>query len=506
MISKVDSIASLYGAQSKVVPVTEGANASPSLSSLIQGKIASATVEGNPSQNIFTLKLAGQSFNVQSQLPLQKGEQVQFQVLRTEPVLELQKVDPALPAQIRQNLSLVGEVIDVKPLLQNLQSSFYTTAKSSPLSQLLQPLLTPSSQGNAQASLQALPSALQQAGVQQLGLQQVGVQSLNGTALQQLLDQGSYEAKATVLSNLGQDTKLIRIGGETYPLHGPLRTAVGDTQTLRLQSLQPTVNFFPVDGGGSVDKSIALLLQTPAQSLPALARALQLPVFTGLDLLHQSQQQLLETLRNMKPASLQTPGAGEVLKTALEQLGMRSEALVASGREKEAAGQLKSVLADIAGIFKGQDEISATASRLLATIENSQLLQAHFQNENSILFPLFFSFLEQGYLSVDRDGTRENKEDVDSKEDLACTVHLKMEGLGNIRIRCVQNKEAVRVAFFLDSQEKVEFVESFAGELTSSVSSAPLLSLSFATGAESPGVALIQNVLAAEQPILNTSV
>lgn len=504
MISKVDSIASLYGIQSKAVPAVEGTG--PLLSSLIQGKIASATVEGSPAQNIFTLKMSGQSFNVQSQVPLQQGEQIQFQVLRTAPVLELQQVDTGIPAEIRQNLNLAGEILDLKPLLQNLQSSFFTAPKSSPLSQLLQPFVAPgtTASSDTQASFQALASALQQVGGQQAGLQQAGVQQVNSGALQQLLDQGGYQTKATVLSDLGENTKLIRIGGETYPLFGPLKTAVGETETLRLQSLQPTVNFFPVDGGGAVDKNILLLLQAPDQSLPALVRALQLPVFTGLDLLGQSQQQLLQTLRDLKPATLQEPGAGEILKSSLEQLGVRSEALVAGGRGQEAAGQLKTVLADIARIFKGQEEISAPADRLLATIENSQLLQAHFKNENSILFPLFFSFLEQGYLSIDRDSAQEDQEGSDPKAYLACTLHLNMEGLGDIRIRCVQSKEAVRVAFYLDSQEKVDFVESYGDELVESVSSVPVLSLTFATGAESPGGALIQNILGAEQLILNT--
>ncbi len=495
MISKLDSIASLYGLPTKAVASTEAAQLS--IASLIQGKIASATVLDNPSPNIFTLKFGGQSLDVQSQLPLQKGEQIQLQVLRTEPVLLLQKVETALlPAQIRQSLSLAGEVIDVKPLLQNLQNSFFTAPKSSPLLQLLQPQLGPGA--TASPTLQASSQPLQS------GLQQLGGQPLSGGALQQLIRQGSYEATATVLANQGAESKLIRIGGETYPLFGPLKAEPGESQLLRLQSLQPTVNFLAVDSGGGVNKNIPLLLQAPDQSLPALVRALQLPIFTGLDLLQNPQQQLLKTLADLNPAKLQEPGAGVILKSSLEQLGIRSESLVAKGRAHEAAGQLKTVLADIARIFQGQKEISVPASRLLATLENNQVLQAHFQNGNNLIFPLPFSFLEQGYLSVDQDGGQD-REGLESAKDLSCTIHLNMEGLGNMRIRCVQNKEAVRVAFFLDSQEKVDFVASHGDELVEGVSSAPLLSLSFAKGVDSPGAALIQNVLAAEQGIVSTS-
>lgn len=496
MISKLDSIASLYGIPTKAVASTEVAPLS--IASLIQGKVASATVLDTPAPNIFTLKFGGQSLDVQSQLPLQKGEQIQFQVLRTEPVLLLQKVDPGLlPAQIRQTLSLAGEVVDVKPLLQNLQSTFFTAPKSSPLSQLLQPQFGPGT--SASPTLQVSSQILQS------GLQQLGGQPLSGSALQQLISQGSYEATATVLASQGAESKLIRIGTETYPLYGPLKAEPGESQLLRLQSLQPTVNLLAVESGGGVNRNSPLLLQAPDQSLPALVRALQLPIFTGLDLLQNSQQQLLHTLASLKPAKLQEPGAGEILKSSLEQLGIRSESLVAKGRAQEAAGHLRTVLADITRIFQGQKEITVPAHRLLATLENSQVLQAHFQNGNNLLFPLPFSFLEQGYLSVEQDGGQGHAGGESANKDLSCTIHLKMEGLGNVRIRCVQNKEAVRVAFFLDSQEKVDFIASHGDELVEGVSSAPLLSLSFAKGVDSPGAALIQNILAAEQGIVSTS-
>lgn len=93
----------------------------------------------------------------------------------------------------------------------------------------------------------------------------------------------------------------------------------------------------------------------------------------------------------------------------------------------------------------------------------------------------------------------------ETQENFSCTLHLTLEGLGNVRVRCVQGDESVRIAFYLDSQETADFVSSFQDELKENISSAPLLSLSFASGAGSPGSALLQQMLPPKQPMLDTS-
>lgn len=511
MITKLTSIASLYGSQGKAVQ--PGEKVLPSIPSLATGKIALATVVEGMGQNTFMLETADARFTVQSNLSLVKGEQIQFQVLSTNPVLELQKVDLGLPAQIRQNLSLAGDAINVKPLLHNLQTTFFAAVKDFPAI----PVVSLNTLGQATAPPVApqVASQVAQQIVSQLALQTTSqtapqaaqsiLQKMDAGAVELLIRQGNYTVQATILGTQGENTKLIRIGGETYPLHGPLAAKPGESKVLQLQSLQPTLNFLPVGEGGVVNKEAQpLVLNAQDQALPALVRALQLPLFTGVDLLRPPQQQLLLNLQNINPADLQEPGAGELLKRNLAQLGLSSEALVARGRGREAATQLKSVLAEIIKIFRGQEEISSSASRVLTTLENSQFLQANIQNENSILFPLPFSFLEKGYLTVDQDGGQPG-EGKEAEDDISCTMHLSLEGLGDIRIRCVQGKNATRIAFFLDSQEKADFVSTFGDKLTESISSAPLLSLSFASGAGSPGTALLQKLLPNEEPLFSTS-
>jgi hypothetical protein len=468
MITKLNPVASLYGLQSKgIQPEGKFPLAIPQLE---PGKILSATVAESRGQNIFMLETRNLQFAVTSKIPLVKGEQIQFQVVRTTPVLELQKIDQVSPLQNLQSLSLTGDVVNVKPLLQNLQNSYFA------------PQATATGQQTAQPTLQKMD---------------VG-------QLDKLIHQQNFTVKATVLENLGDNKSLVRIDGETYTLNGQVSVKTGESQVLQLQSLQPTPSFFPVNNQGVVDKSQPLLLSTESQTLPALVRALQLPLLTGLDMLQPTQQKLLYSLQNLQPAQLQEPGAGELLKTNMEQLGLRSEALVAHGKGEEAATQLKSVLAEIVKIFQGQERISSSAHHILATIENSQFVQTNLQPENGLLFPLPFSFLEKGYLLVDQDGEQQDTRDETQKK-FSCTLHLALEGLGNVRVRCIQDMESVRIAFYLDSQETADFVSTFQNELKEKISSAPLLSLSFASGAEPPGSALLQMILPGKHPILDTN-
>ncbi len=484
MIPKLPPNASLYGPQARVVQ-TEGKSL-PVNPYLETGRTISATVVENRGQNMFMLEAAGARFPVQSDLPLVKGEQIQFRVMATNPVLELQKIDSSLPAQIRQSLPLAGEVIDVKPLLQTLKNTLFSSAK--PLQTTLAAPAETAVQGTATTAQVTSPI----------------LQKMESGAVEQLIRQGNYTVKAVIVENQGENKTLVRISGESYVLQGRMEAVPGESKVLQLQSLQPTVSFFPVSGQGVVNNSQPLLITAQDQALPALIRALQLPLFTGFDTLGPKQQQLLNSLQNLQPTQLQDPEAGTLLKNNLEQLGLRSEAMVAQGKGQEAAVQLKSVLAEIARVFQGQENISATANRLLATLENSQLMQASLQNENSILFPLPFSFLEKGYLVVEQEGGQQG-ENENGEENYSCTLHLSLEGIGNVKVRCIQSKESIRIAFYLDSQEKADFASSFGDELQENISSAPLLSLSFATGADSPGSGLLKKIISAEQAVFSTS-
>ncbi len=492
MIPKIPSSPSLYGAQATSTGV---GGLIPGQLQFIPGKIFSATVMESHGQNSFTLKAGDLQFSVQSSLSLAKGEQFQVQILRSDPVLELQKVDSGLSAQIRNSLSLVAEAINVKPLFQSLQSSLFPS---------------PELQGSGSSlpvtlALLSLSATVQQQPAAQQQNQHAALQKLDSIVLAEMVRQGDYRVQAIVVEKVGTDSTLFRINGESLVLEGRIGADAGQTKVLHLQSLQPVVTFLPVNTEGNVNKNQPLVLAKEGQSLPALVKALQLPLFTGLDRLQATQQQLLHNLQSFKPEELQKPGSGEILKSNLEHLGLRSEALVAAGRSQEAAGHLKTVLAEVMKVFQGQEDISGAAGRLLSILENSQLLQLNLQNPNNLLFPLPFSFLEKGFLMIEPQEEKQSSQEQEY-DTYTCTLHLSLEGLGNVCVRCAQSKESVRIAFFLDSEEKAGFVSGFGEELEQRISSVPLLALSFSSGAESPGNALLQNILKKDQSAFSTYV
>lgn len=447
--------------------------------------MVSATVLEQRGPHMFTLEAGGQRFVVQSELPLQRGDKIQVQVLQTTPVLELKRVAPTLSLQVRQGLALAGEIVDVAPLLDSLRNTFFAPVT---------PLQGPSG-GSRIVALEALLRLVQGPSS--------ALQAMDSAALEQLPRQGNYGVSATIMEHHQNGDTLVRIEGASYRLSGPLRGALGDQKRLQLETITPQLSFVALGADGTLDRSQPLLLASPNQALPALFRALQLPLFTGLDLLQAPQQQLLDGLQELSPGNLRGTDAGELLKRRLSQLGLASESLVGQGRAREAATQLKSLLAGIMRVFHGQEDIRSKAGHLLATLEHSQMIQANLTSEQPLLFSLPLSFLEKGYLLIEREqGQQEGQAPGD--EDLSCTLHMTLEGLGNVRVRCSQGQGAVRIAFFLESEQKAQFVARFGGQLKESITSVPLLSLSFASGAESPGTALLQKILRPEQTILET--
>lgn len=138
MINKLAPIASLGGRQ--INPGQLGER-SPLVPQLETGKILSATVVESRGKDVFLLETAGTKFSVQSGVPLNKGEQIRFQVVSTNPVLELQKVENPLPTQMRRTLPLIGEPVNLSSLLRNLQTTFFLVLNQALDNQLCREML-----------------------------------------------------------------------------------------------------------------------------------------------------------------------------------------------------------------------------------------------------------------------------------------------------------------------------------------------------------------------------
>lgn len=167
---------------------------------------------------------------------------------------------------------------------------------------------------------------------------------------------------------------------------------------------------------------------------------------------------------------------------------------------------MKEALSEVVRQFKNMEEITSQARRLLATLEVSQFAQLKMEAENSQLFPLPFSFLEKGYLLVEQQGKKaEGGEEKDFFEALF-SLHLSLNGLGEVEVAFFQSHEGIRIRFQLNSSEKAEFVSGFADELKEAVSSHAVLGLTFTKGAEDPGTTLLKRISGEENAMFEVRI
>lgn len=84
------------------------------------GQLLKATVVESIRSDLYSLDINGSRFPAQSKTPLSIGQTLQLQVLSTEPQLELKIADNTINQFVGKSLTLVGNNIDLAPLMQAL--------------------------------------------------------------------------------------------------------------------------------------------------------------------------------------------------------------------------------------------------------------------------------------------------------------------------------------------------------------------------------------------------
>lgn len=87
-----------------------------------QGQLLRAIVLQAKSDTLFSLDIDGNRLTAKSEAPLQVGQQLQLQVLKTTPQIEFKIVSDTLNQFIGRSITLVGKNIDLTSLFQNLQT------------------------------------------------------------------------------------------------------------------------------------------------------------------------------------------------------------------------------------------------------------------------------------------------------------------------------------------------------------------------------------------------
>lgn len=195
---------------------------------------------------------------------------------------------------------------------------------------------------------------------------------------------------------------------------------------------------------------------------------------------------------------------GERLQQLARSLGLDLEAQLAAGKGGQAAATLKATLLEVGRMLDDKDGPLAESIRpLLQGLELFQLSQVRLEQQGMFLVPLLLPFLQRGYLLA-----RERAPSAPGEPEppQLISLHLALQGLGDLRIDLLQDAQGLHLRFVCDEPGKAEFVAGFQQELKQSLEPFGLEGLSFAAGAESPAKALIRKLLPEGNGVLDTRV
>ncbi len=239
--------------------------------------------------------------------------------------------------------------------------------------------------------------------------------------------------------------------------------------------------------------------------LSSLLQTLQLPPNPAIEALTTTSRQVLENFSALQQRPLSGKEGGEVLRQMIDTLGLQMEARFGKGLKGEETGSLKAALLEVIHLFGESEKTKEAGKTLLSTIESFQLSQLRLDQDKTLIIPLPFPFLEQGYLLIDQKQDQET-EDHTRKKQLHFSLHLALSGLGNIQIEFVQTDDGLWMRFNCDSQEKADFVGQFSDDLKQQLADTPLQGLSFSGKANAPGTDLVRLLAPAGKSFLDTKV
>lgn len=455
-----------------------------------QGQMLQGTITGKSGNNIYQLDIGGKQVQAQSSALLQVGQKLNLQVTAVSPGVELQVVGDTLPRQIGASFhALNGQ----KTLLQNLVQ-LNQTGNTTNLSEAAKQTLSFFSQ----SAVQLNPSA-----------QQASTPISNAlltTVIQSLQTNPATTPQATrTLEGLLQNV-LPALPQET--------TAANQTLQL-LDKLSGATSLALAVSGKEQSIPLALLEQTVSSALQApqqtqqLARQLVALFNTIQPLLPSKELQAIVSLALSLPSTTQTtitPPDGGQLQQVIERMGLNMEQLFAQNRGQEAAQTLKFALLELGQQLTGTNTPAGEQTgQLLQTIELYQMLQLRMAGEFLFFLPLPLPFLNQGYLLVDDQPQNDDETSDATKENaLRYTLHLQLEGLGNVRIEMQQTDDQLDLRFFAEDRDKMVFMHEHKEELDKWVTAVEVGSAQFFSGAEDPAKTLLQKSTADGAGVINT--
>jgi hypothetical protein len=308
--------------------------------------------------------------------------------------------------------------------------------------------------------------------------------------------------KATVLEARSPTTFLLEIGGNRITAQAGSPLSVGQTLQLQVTATAPQVELRILSDSENFLSGKSIFLLGENIDIKALLLSLRNISPSPLNSLNSFSRQTLESYFQFNQGGMAGKDGGGLLKQFIDRLGLSFEALLAKGDKNTAQSTLKAALLELAHIFKGADQLAENTNKLLSTIELYQLAQLQLEKHNIYIFPLPIPFLEKGYLIVE-DFQKES--DADSDEENRFSLHLALTGLGNLRIDLLQDQKGLYVRFISESQEKLEFLESFKDDLLPHMINQNILGITFSHEHVDPAADLLKRLLPEGKSMIDTT-
>ncbi|KAF0188177.1 MAG: hypothetical protein FD168_1881 [Desulfobulbaceae bacterium] len=331
------------------------------------------------------------------------------------------------------------------------------------------------------------------------GQQQNTFQMQEGQIVNALV--GETKSADTFILNIGENRLLAKADSVTLSPGQSLQLQVTATKPqLELKIIAAPLQQY-------LGKALTFLAQN--LDLSPLIQILQESTSLGMGNLSDASAKTLESFFAQQQRPLAGNEGGEVLRRMLEGIGLQTEAQLSQGLKNAEAGSLinslKSALLEIVQQDLGSETLKEAGKTLLSTIESFQLSQLRLDHDKTLILPLPFAFLDQGYLLIDNKQEQGSEAHEEARQ-MHFSLHLALTGLGNLHIDFLQTEGGLWMRFNCDSQEKAEFVAQFSDELKEQLADLPLQGISFAGTANPPGADLVRMLVPAGQFLLNTKV
>ncbi len=310
--------------------------------------------------------------------------------------------------------------------------------------------------------------------------------------------------KGIIVANKGDSRFTLRINEQLINVRSALALKTGDTIQLQVTKTTPQLEFTLLSD---------TLGQFTRQSITAIGKPVDLSgLFTALQnnpdsfgSLTYSSKAILQTFFSLQQNFLTSPAQeqGKIFKQLTENLGLNLEKFLFAKNWQETTHTLKNALLELVNSTKPGDAQSA-GQKLLTTLELFQLSQLHTANDSQIIFPLPFSFVEQGYLVFER--KQQGSDDKSGNEpERRFSLHLTMSAVGNIQVDFMQYDSALKIMIRTSSSEISDFFKLYKDELEKKISQFSPVEIFFKEQATDPIRQLIDQLIPQGQSILNTT-